>query len=175
MTRMKEVALSTATSTKTAIPNGLDARVLARIVEEGYGPGAWHGSDLKAALADVPAALAFWRPADGRHNIAEVALHHAYCVRSVRGQLSGQASEPFVLEGEDWFPLDARSRLSWPKVREVVEGEHRALAVLLADIQSGRVKSPLGDGERFDLVLGVTCHAVYHAGQVQLLKKLKGD
>ena len=172
---MKEVALSTATSTKTAIPNGLDARVLARIVEEGYGPGAWHGSDLKAALADVPAALAFWRPADGRHNIAEVALHHAYCVRSVRGQLSGKTPEPFVLEGEDWFPLDAKSRLAWPKVREVLEGEQRALAALLADIQSGRVKSPLADGERFDLVLGVTCHAVYHAGQVQLIKRLKGE
>jgi hypothetical protein len=153
----------------------LDARVLARIVEEGYGPGAWHGSDLKAALADVPAALAFWRPADGRHNIAEIALHHAYCVRSVRGQLSGQSPEPFVLEGEDWFPLPDKSRLTWPKVREVVEAEQGALARVLADIQSGRVKSPLADGEGFDLVLGITCHAVYHAGQVQLIKRLKGE
>lgn len=166
--------MSTATTTKTAIPNGLDARVLARIVEEGYGPGAWHGSDLKAALADVPAALAFWRPADGRHNIAEIALHHAYCVRSVRGQLSGQAPAAFVLEGEDWFALPDKSRLAWPKIQEVVEGEQRALTALLADLKSGRVKSPLGEAERFDLVLGVTCHAVYHAGQVQLIKRLKG-
>lgn len=167
--------MGTATSTKTAIPNGLDARVMARIVEEGYGPGAWHGSDLKAALADVPAALAFWRPAEGRHNIAEIALHHAYCVRSVRAQLSGATPEKFVLEGEDWFALPDKSRLSWPKVREVVEAEQRALVSLLAGIQAGRVKSPLADGERFDLVLGVTCHAVYHAGQVQLIKKLKGE
>ena len=167
--------MGTATSTKTAIPNGLDARVMARIVEEGYGPGAWHGSDLKAALADVPAALAFWRPAEGRHNIAEIALHHAYSVRSVRAQLSGATPEKFVLEGEDWFALPDKSRLAWPKVREVVEAEQRALASLLAAIQAGRVKSPLEDGERFDLVLGVTCHAVYHAGQVQLVKKLKGE
>ena len=60
-------------------------------------------------------------------------------------------------------------------VREVLEGEQRALAALLADIRSGRAKSPLAEGERFDLVLGVTCHAVYHAGQVQLIKRLKGD
>ena len=26
--------------------------------------------------------------------------------------------------------------------------------------------------EHHDLVLGITCHAVYHAGQVQLIKKL---
>src|SRR5262245_37268560 len=50
----------------------------ARILREGYGEGAWHGPDLKAALADVTDANAFWRPAPGRHNIAEVALHHAY-------------------------------------------------------------------------------------------------
>ena len=68
----------TTTTTKTAIPNELDTRVLARILEEGYGPGAWHGADLKAALADVPSELAFWRPFPERHNIAEIALHHAY-------------------------------------------------------------------------------------------------
>jgi hypothetical protein len=41
-------------------------------------------------------------------------------------------------------------------------------------IGARRVSSPLSPAEQFDLVLGVTCHAVYHAGQVQLLKKLKG-
>ena len=29
------------------------------------------------------------------------------------------------------------------------------------------------DAERFDLILGITCHAVYHAGQIQLIKRLK--
>lgn len=26
--------------------------------------------------------------------------------------------------------------------------------------------------ERFELTLGITCHAIYHAGQIQRLKKL---
>jgi hypothetical protein len=26
--------------------------------------------------------------------------------------------------------------------------------------------------QRFTLVLGITCHAVYHAGQIQLIKRL---
>src|SRR2546426_3568371 len=42
-----------------SIPDGLDATVLARVIEEGYGLGAWHGPDLKAALADVAPELAF--------------------------------------------------------------------------------------------------------------------
>ena len=46
------------------------ATLESRVLNERYGPGAWHGSDLKAALADVNPALAFWRPGEGRHNIA---------------------------------------------------------------------------------------------------------
>ena len=164
--------MSTTTTAKTAVPKGLDGRVLARVLEEGYGPGAWHGSDLKAALADVPAELAFRRPAPGRHSIAEIAVHHAYCARSVRGQLSGTAPEPFVLEGEDWFPLPDETRLTWPAILEAVDAEQRRLAEVVADIRAGRVKRPLSDADHFDLVLGVTCHAIYHAGQVQLLKRL---
>lgn len=44
--------MSTATvSSKTETPSGLHPGVLARNLDEGYGPGAWHGADLKAALA----------------------------------------------------------------------------------------------------------------------------
>ena len=167
-----EVIMSTTTSAKTAIPDGLDTTVLARVIEEGYGPGAWHGPDLKAALADVPPELAFWRPAPGRHCIAEIALHHAYYTRSVRGQLAGTQPEPFVLEGEDWFALSDRGGLTWPEIVALVDAEQRRLATVVADIAAGRVRPPLGDAERFDLVLGITCHAVYHAGQVQLIKRL---
>lgn len=163
---------TTTVSTKTEIPTGLEPRVLARILEEGYGPGAWHGADLKAALAEVSPEMAFRRPAPGRHNIAELALHHAYFARSVRGQLTGKAPEPFVLEGEDWFELADASSLSWSKIQEVVDREQRQLSAVVADLAAGRTQSPLPDAERLDLVLGITCHAVYHAGQVQLIKRL---
>ena len=163
---------TTTMSTKTETPNGRDPRALARVLEEGYGPGAWHGADLKAALAEVSPELAFRRPAPGRHNIAEIALHHAYCVRGVRAKLDGVDPEPFVLEGDDWFTLADQSALSWSNVVEVLRVEQTRLATAVAEIQAGRMRSPLPDSERFDLVLGITCHAVYHAGQVQLIKRL---
>lgn len=159
-------------STLTRTPTGLDARVLARVVEEGYGPGAWHGPDLRAALEDVTPALAFWRPAKSRHNIAEIALHHAYCIRNARGKLAGAEPEPFALEGDDWFPLSDGSPLSWPDVRSLLEREQSRLAAVLADIAEDRSRTPLGETEAFDLALGIACHAVYHAGQIQLIKRL---
>jgi hypothetical protein len=167
--------MSTTISAKTAIPDRLDPRVLTRILEEGYGPGAWHGSDLRAAITDVSPELAYWRPAPGRHNIAEIALHHAYCTRSVRAQLSGASPEPFVLEGDDWFPLSDQARLAWPDILRVVDAEQRRLARLVADMGAGQIQSPLAGAEGFDLVLGITCHAIYHAGQVQLIKRLRGE
>jgi hypothetical protein len=146
-----------------------------RVLREGYGPGAWHGADLKAALADVTPEIAFWRPAPGRHNIAEIALHHAYFTRAVRGQISGQGAEPFVLNGEDWFEAADETTLAWPIIHTTVASEQQKLGELLGDIEAGRMLSPLSDADRFDLVLGITCHAVYHAGQVQLIKTLRAD
>ena len=127
---------------------------------------------MKAALADIAPRAAFWRPGPGRHNVAEIALHHAWCVRSVIGRLTGNTPEPFVLEGDDWFELPEGGRLGWREIAVLLEEQQRRLAAVIADIGAGRIQSPLSERERFDLVLGITCHAVYHAGQVQLLKVL---
>lgn len=164
-----------ATAEKTSVPAGLDVRVLSRMIEEGYGPGAWHGPDLNAALAEVSPERAFWRPAEGRHNIAEIALHHAYCARFVRSRLSGEAPEPFLLEGEDWFELPSTSKVTWPEIKAAVEAQQEKLSEVVRAIGSGTTTSALPESERFDLVLGITCHAVYHAGQVRLIRKLAGE
>jgi len=166
--------MSTATMSTTTTGPGNHARA-ARIINEGYGTGAWHGPDLKAALADVTGEMAFARPGTGRHNIAEIAVHHAYCARNVRAKLTGIEAEPFVLDGDDWFELADHARLSWPSILELVEREQDQLATLAAAVDGGTVRSPLSDAEQLDLVLGITCHAVYHAGQVQLIKKLIAD
>ena len=144
-----------------------------RILDESYGPGAWHGADLKAALADVSPEVAYWRPGTGRHNIAEIALHHAYTARSVRGRLLGTTPEPFVLEGDDWFALPNDDALGWPTILSTVEAEQQRLGQIVKDLGRGAVGSPLNDQERIDLILGIACHAIYHAGQIQLIKVLR--
>ena len=77
-----------ATLTKTATPTGIPAAVLPRLIDEGHGPNPWYGADIQSALEDVDATLAARRPQAGRHNIAEIALHHAFWVHEVRGRLS---------------------------------------------------------------------------------------
>jgi len=165
--------MATTAVEKTKIPDEIDVRILSRILEEGYGPGAWHGNDMKAAVVDVSAEDAFWRPQPQRHNIAELVLHHTYFVRQVRAQLSGSQPEPFVLTGKDWFTLPDETVMTWRDIRALLDTEQRRLADAVASASTGERRAP-SDGTPFDLVLGITCHAVYHGAQIQLLKKLRG-
>ena len=154
-----------------AISESVDA-LHRRVLAEGYGPGAWHGPDLKAAIADVTPALAYRRPAPGRHNIVEVVLHHAFFVRSVRAQITGSDPGKFVLDGEEWFVVDDASTLAWPGAQTALEIEQQKLVDAVDAIAAGKASSPMAPMDRFNLVLGITCHAVYHAGQIQLLERL---
>jgi hypothetical protein len=162
------------TLSKTPVPAGIPAATFNRVLDEGYGPGAWYGSDLRAAISDVGPATAFRRPGEGRRSIAEIALHHAYWAGEIDRKLTGGPARPFPLEGEDWFELADGSRLSWAAVQSTVEAAQDRLNKTVADIGAGRRESPLTERERFDLVLGITGHAAYHAGQIQLIKKLLG-
>ena len=161
-----------ATATKTPTPTGLPASTFTRILDEGYGPGAWYGSDLRSAIADVTPATAFTRPARGRHNIAEIALHHAYWVGQIDSKLSGGGAAVFPLAGEDWFELNDESRLSWGAIVALVDAAHQRLSRTVGEFAGGDRPSPLSEAERFDVVIGITGHAAYHAGQIQLIKKL---
>lgn len=161
-----------AIQSKTPTPAGLPAAAFTRILEEGYGSGAWYGSDLRAAIGDVSAAKAFTRPAKGRHNIAEVALHAAFWADEAVSRLTGAPRAPFPLDGEDWFELEDESTLTWKKVAATLEQSQRRLSQAVSEVASGARTSPLGEAERFDLIVGITGHAAYHAGQIQLIKKL---
>ena len=160
-----------ATQTKTPTPTGLPVTTFTRILDEGYGPGAWYGADLRTAISDVTRKSAFTRPAPGRHNIAEVALHHAYWVGQIESKLTGGGDSDFPLVGEDWFELDDESKLSWSAIVTLVDASHQRLSRTVGEIAGGDRPSPLSEAERFDFVIGITGHAAYHAGQIQLIKK----
>lgn len=155
------------TSTLAQPTTSLDPTLASRIVREGYGPGAWHGPDLRAAISDVSASAAFRRPGPGRHNIAEIVVHHAFYVRSVIERLGG-SPDAFPFDGEDWFPLNDERGMTWSAIGELLESLQAQLA---AHVAQPTPSSKTAD-EQMDLVLGITCHAVYHAGQIQLIKVL---
>jgi uncharacterized damage-inducible protein DinB len=149
--------------------------VLLHALDEGYDRRAWHGTALKGSLRGVTARQAAWRPAPGRHNIREVAVHAAYWKYRVRRRLTGEKRGSFPMDGTNWFELSGADEKAWRSERALLEREHRALRQAVAELPPGRLGGRLpGTRRRTALreIAGIALHDVYHAGQIQLLKAL---
>ena len=156
----------------TATPKSLNVRVL----QEGYGAEAWHGPELKAALADVSPEVAFLAtgggPSQYRRDCAASRVYRTCGPRPLVGEHRAKHSRSRARTGS-CNPVRAacRGRQSSRSLTSSSVTSPR----FVDDIEAGRARASstrLSEAERFALVLGITCHAVYHAGQVQLIKKL---
>jgi hypothetical protein len=144
----------------------------ARLLDEGHSTRAWYGADILSAVGDLDADTAARRPAPGRHNIGEIALHHAYWAHEVRHRLTGDAGTPFPFTGEDWFEWPREGGPSWSAVQQTLHAEVHALYDAVRGVEAGTIASPLAPAAQVDQILGIAAHAAYHAGQVQLVKRL---
>jgi hypothetical protein len=146
--------------------NGLIMKLLA----EGYVQPAWHGPNLRQALKGVTAKQAAWRPAPGRHNIWELALHAAYWKYAVRRKLEGGKRGSFALKGSNFFarPEKRKSKeAAWRADLALLEKEHRAL-----EQRVRRCLRTKPSGKILRSLYGVAFHDIYHAGQIRLLRRL---
>jgi hypothetical protein len=146
------------------------AELLLLLLEEGYRKKTWHGPNLKQALKGVTAEQAAWRPAAGRHNIWEEALHAAYWKYAVRRQLLGGKRGSFQLKGSNFFERPEKGKLNekaWSSDKELLDREHRELiACVLKALEKPQTPKVLR------MLYGVAFHDIYHAGQVRLLRRL---
>ncbi len=148
---------------------------LVSLIEEGYRRQAWHGPNLRGSLRGVSPALAAWRPGPSRHNIWELALHAAYWKYTVRRRLTGEKRGGFALPGSNWFRRPQQeTEAAWRADLRLLASEHRRLLDalgVLKDRDLARMAAP--SKTRLDVVLrGVASHDIYHAGQIQMLKRL---
>ncbi len=161
-------------------------KLLLRFVDEAFDRTSWHGTNLRGSLRGVSARLAAHRPARGRHNIWEVTVHAAYWKYAVRRRLTGEKRGSFTLEGSNWFerpepssrgarrakiaPADERA---WKRDVRLLIDEHRRLRAAIVEFDSRRLFKQLA--ARYSaafLIRGIAAHDLYHAGQIQILKKL---
>jgi hypothetical protein len=148
---------------------------LLRLLDEGYDRATWHGPNLRASVARVKAREALWRLAPRRHNIWELTLHAAYWKYTVRRRLLGEMRGSFVLKGNNWFASPARaSEKEWRSIIALLADEHRKLCAAVARVSPAvlRKRIPKGKWTVAQTISGVAFHDVYHAGQIQLLKRL---
>ncbi|HWY06022.1 MAG TPA: DinB family protein [Candidatus Acidoferrales bacterium] len=140
------------------------------LLDEGYSCKTWHGPNLRQSLKGVSASQAARRPAPGRHNIWELALHSAYWKYAVRRRIEGGKRGTFIRKGSNFFtrPEEGKAtEAAWRADLALLEREHQALeAAIRRVLKTPRAKKLLPS------LYGVAFHDVYHAGQIRLLRRL---
>ena len=155
------------------------------LIDEAFEKKAWHGPNLRGTIRGLTAAEAAWRPGPGRHSVWELTVHAAYWKYAVRRRLSGEKRGSFALEGSNWFARpdagDARGAMggasdkAWAADVRLLVAEHRKLREVIARLRDRDLEKPAaGHGTTIKvLVRGIAAHDLYHAGQIQLVKRLR--
>jgi uncharacterized damage-inducible protein DinB len=152
-----------------------ELELLLKVIDDAYDRRAWHGTNLRGSIRGLSAEEAAWRPATGRHNIWEIIVHAAYWKYAVRRRLLGEKRGSFPLKGSNWFAKPAgRSKNEWRKDVELLDTMHRELRQAINSMLAADLVKTSGSG-RFtnrEMIYGIALHDVYHAGQIQLIKRL---
>jgi hypothetical protein len=151
---------------------------LLAILDQAYSAPSWHGTNLRGSLRRVAPAQAAWRPAAGRHNIWEIAVHAAYWKYAATRRFTGGARGSFPLKGSNWFERPeaqgAAPENAWKTDLALLDAAHAALrgAVMRLSAKDLPRIPPGKKVSNFALISGAAAHDLYHAGQIQLLKRL---
>lgn len=155
-----------------------DSRIqlLLDIIDQAYDKKAWHGTTLRGSIRGLTAKEALWRPAPGRLNIWELALHAAYWKYIVARKLSGDGSLSFPRKGSNFpelpKPPDATA---WKNDVELLRRQHLLVRRAIAQFPARKLKqkAPKSVWTNEQFIYGIASHDLYHAGQIQLLKRLQ--
>ena len=147
---------------------------LLAILDQAYDHRSWHGTNLRGSIRGVPIELANWRPAPHRHNIREIVVHAAYWKCVVWRRLAGEARGSFPLKGSNWFVRPADDAPPWKADVALLHDMHRSLRGSVERFPGRRwhQRLPKSRDSAFTLVAGAAAHDLYHAGQIQLLKRI---
>ncbi|MFN2445765.1 MAG: DinB family protein [Vicinamibacterales bacterium] len=145
------------------------------LLDEAFDRKSWHGANLRGSIRALTPAVAAWRPAEGRHNIWELVVHAAYWKYAVRRRLTGEKRGSFPLEGSNWWrrPQQCLAPELKRDVALLVE-EHARLRAAVDRLPAATLGKPVaGNGlTHIALIRGIAAHDLYHAGQIQLIKRL---
>lgn len=153
------------------------------MVEEGFHKKAWHGPNLRGALRGVSVEEAAWRPGKNRRNIWELTVHAAYWKYAVTKRLTGSKKHEFPEKGANFFAREVKNasrgeaKENWKRDLALLAKTHKDLRKAIAALGEPDFERPCRGSRQTVMqnAAGIAMHDVYHAGQIQLLRKLYAD
>ncbi|MBX3419412.1 MAG: DinB family protein [Pirellulaceae bacterium] len=155
--------------------NNLD--LILRIIDEAFDRKSWHGTNLRGSIRGMSAEEAAWRTKPARKNIHEIVLHCAYWKYTVRRRLAGEKRGSFPLKGSNWFDRPLKGTIDeaiWAEDVKLLVQIHKGLREVIAELNPTKIdqKAPGGSTTFLQLITGIAAHDLYHAGQIQTIKRL---
>jgi DinB superfamily len=157
------------------LPDVRQVQLLLLVLDQAYDRKSWHGTNLRGSIRGLSMGDAAWRPGADRHNIWEIVVHAAYWKYVVWRRLTGQRRGSFPLKGSNWFerPKEGNEQ-EWRADIALLDRLHRSLRESVERLAPGALsRAPRGSTiSNASIISGAAAHDLYHAGQIQLLKKL---
>ncbi|MFA6467724.1 MAG: DinB family protein [Bacteroidota bacterium] len=156
--------------------NSSQLLALIHLLEESFHQRSWHGTNLRGSVRGLTLEQLCWRPSPRRHNIWELTVHCAYWKYIVRRRLSGEQHGSFPLKGNNFFDRpEERTIKAWKSDLRLLDEMHTLLVNEVKKLSpSALFKYPNGSTfSNLQTISGAAMHDVYHAGQIQLLKRLQ--
>ena len=152
-----------------------ELNILTRLIEESYRKKAWHGPNLRGSIRGMTPEEAAWRPGPDRHNIWEIVVHCAYWKYIVRRRILGEQKGSFPLKGSNWFkrPVVFTSTALSQDIA-ILQEAHESMLHAIQSLEPAQLwRIPKNSKVSTEAIIrGIASHDVYHAGQIQLLKRL---
>jgi hypothetical protein len=154
---------------------GRSLDLLLQVIDHGFDRQSWHGPNLRGSIRSVTHKQALWRPQSQRHNIWEHVLHAAYWKYTVRRRILGEKRGTFPLKGSNWITPQDVTAAGWRRDVQFLVETHESMRAAIADLSPALLPKRLPGAKvtYFSLISGIAAHDVYHAGQIQLLKRLQ--
>ena len=152
-----------------------EAERIAKQLKRAHEGHAWHGPSLRELLGGLTAGQAAARPVEGAHSIWELVLHIEAWERVALRRLGGDPAQIFNTE-EDWSGVDAADEGGWRAALDKLSATNKALREAVLRLEDSQLDEPIYSqmSSRYVTLHGVVQHALYHAGQIALLKKAMG-
>jgi hypothetical protein len=152
--------------------------ILLRLIDEAFDHRSWHGTNLRGSIRGLSPAAAAWRPGRSRHNIWELVVHAAYWKYAVRRRLVDEKRGSFPLEGSNWWTRPVKGvpvEQQWRRDVRLLADMHKALRKTVATLPQHVLarRAPRSPFDNLSLITGIAAHDLYHAGQIQVLKRLQ--
>lgn len=149
--------------------------LLLRQLRQAFDEHSWHGTNLNGSIRGLQPDVAAWRPYPDRHNIWELIVHAAYWKYTVVRRITGEKRGSFALEGSNFFTRpDEQSPDALKKDIKLLKHYHKQLLETVAKMKPADFNK-IPEGSKVanrDVIMGIAAHDIYHAGQIQLLKRL---